>query len=73
MLNAVITRLRNLFHRVFENELIRRVIRNSGYLFSVTGIAAMFSMLQGIFVARLLGVAVLGVLGIIVQFTTVVN
>lgn len=73
MLNTLLTALRNLFHRVFENELVRRVIRNSGYLFSVTGIAAMFSMLQGIFAARLLGVEILGILGIIVQFTTTIN
>jgi O-antigen/teichoic acid export membrane protein len=73
MPSALITRLRNIFHRVFDNELIRRVIRNSSYLFSVTGIAAVFSMLQGIFAARLLGVTVLGILGIIVQFTTTIN
>ncbi len=61
------------FNRLFENELVRRVVKNSGYLFSATGISAAISMLQGILVARLLGVAGFGVLGAITTFTSVVN
>jgi len=59
--------------RFFENELIRRVVKNSGYLFSATGITAAISMIQGILAARLLGVAGFGVLGAITTFTSVVN
>jgi O-antigen/teichoic acid export membrane protein len=68
--------LKKLFGRfltLFENELIRRVVRNSSYLFSATGITAAISMLQSILAARLLGVAGFGVLGAITMFTSVVN
>lgn len=61
------------FNRLFENELVRRVVKNSGYLFSATGVSAALSMLQGILAARLLGVAGFGTLGTITTFTSVVN
>lgn len=57
----------------FDNELFRRVVRNSGYLFSATSISAFFSMIQGILAARLLGVELFGVLGTITMFVSVVN
>jgi O-antigen/teichoic acid export membrane protein len=56
-----------------ENPLIARVIKNSGYLFSATGITAVISMVQGILAARLLGVEGFGILGTITMFTSVVN
>lgn len=59
--------------RLFGNALIRRVLRNSGYLFSATGIAALLSMLQSILAARLLGVTEFGILGTITMFTSVIN
>jgi O-antigen/teichoic acid export membrane protein len=62
-----------LFNRLFGNELIQRVVKNSGYLFSATGIAAALSMVQSILVARLLGVTDFGILGTITLFTSVVN
>ncbi|HUV25916.1 MAG TPA: oligosaccharide flippase family protein [Anaerolineales bacterium] len=62
-----------LFNRLFGNELIQRVVKNSGYLFSATGVAAVLSMVQSIFVVRLLGVTDFGVLGTITLFTSVVN
>jgi len=62
-----------LFNRLFGNELIQRVVKNSGYLFSATGVAAALSMLQSILVARLLGVTDFGILGTIILFTSVVN
>jgi len=55
------------------NPLIARVIKNSGYLFSATGITAIVSMVQGILAARLLGVEGFGILGTITMFTSVVN
>lgn len=64
---------RQLFHRLFANELIRRVVKNSGYLFSATGISAALSMLQGILIARILLPDAMGVLGVILTFTSVVN
>ncbi|HJW90151.1 MAG TPA: flippase [Anaerolineales bacterium] len=67
------SRLQRYFPRLLENELIRRVVKNSGYLFSATGISAGLSMLQGILAARLLGVTDFGILGTIIVFTTVIN
>ncbi|MGW8249895.1 MAG: lipopolysaccharide biosynthesis protein, partial [Anaerolineales bacterium] len=49
------------------------MVKNSGYLFSATGLSAGFSMLQGILVARLLGVENYGILGAIIMFTSVIN
>ena len=66
-------RLRAFFSRIFENELIRRIVKNSGYLFSATGISAALSMLQSILAARLLGPATFGILGALTQFTSVLN
>jgi O-antigen/teichoic acid export membrane protein len=65
--------IRNLITRLLENELVRRVLKNSAYLFSATGISAALSMVQGILAARLLGVAGYGILGAITMFTSVVN
>lgn len=65
--------LRQIFHRLFQNEITRRVVKNSGYLFSATGMSAAFGMLQGILVARLLGVENYGILGAIIMFTSVIN
>ena len=62
-----------LFNRLFGNELIQRVVKNSGFLFSATGISAALSMVQSIFVARLLGVTDFGILGTITLFTSVIN
>lgn len=61
------------FLRYAENDFTRRLIKNSGYLLSSTGISAALSMLQGILVARLLGVESFGLLGTITMFTSVVN
>jgi O-antigen/teichoic acid export membrane protein len=62
-----------LHQRIFTNPLVRRIIRNSSYLFSATGISAGLSMIQSILTARLLGVAGFGILGAITMFTSVVN
>lgn len=67
------TWLQERYHWLFKNPLVRRVIKNSSYLFSATGAAAAISMLQGILVARLLGVAGFGILGTIILFTSVIN
>lgn len=66
-------RFEQLLPRLLENHLIRRVVKNSGYLFSATGIAAALSMLQSILVARLLGVTEFGILGTITVFAALVN
>jgi O-antigen/teichoic acid export membrane protein len=58
---------------MLKNPLLRRVIKNSGYLFSTTGVSAGLGMLQGILVARLLGVQGYGLVGVITLFTGTVN
>lgn len=65
--------LGGIYHRLFRSELIRRVVKNSGYLFSATGISAALSMLQSILVARLLGVTDFGILGTITLFASLIN
>lgn len=65
--------LNALWVRLLENELIRRVLKNSAYLFSATGISAAMSMLQGMLATRILGVAGFGLLGTITSFTTLIN
>ncbi|GAB4494949.1 MAG: oligosaccharide flippase family protein [Anaerolineales bacterium] len=66
-------RVRLLWARLLENELIRRVLKNSAYLFSATGVSAAMSMLQGMLATRILGVAGFGLLGTITSFTTLIN
>jgi len=73
MSHSLYVRFHKVLERLFENELFRRVIKNSGYLFSTTGISAAFSMLQGILAARLLGVETFGILGAITTFTSFLN
>ncbi len=62
-----------IFRRWLASDLIRRVLKNSGYLFSSTGLVSAIGMLQGILAARLLGVAGFGILGTITMFTNVIN
>ena len=69
----MLIKLNALFSRIFENELIRRIVKNSGYLFSATGIAAAMSMVQSILAGRLLGPSTFGILGALTAFTSVVN
>jgi O-antigen/teichoic acid export membrane protein len=64
---------RNLLARFLANPLLQRVVRNSGYLFSASTIAAALSMGQSALAARLLGVAGFGLLGTVTVFASVVN
>jgi len=59
--------------RLLANPLLQRVVRNSGYLFSASTIAAALSMGQSALAARLLGVAGFGLLGTVTVFASVVN
>ena len=56
-----------------NDPLIRRVLRNSGYLFSSNTISSALGVLQGILVVRLLGDAGFGLLVIIMDFPSNVN
>jgi O-antigen/teichoic acid export membrane protein len=66
-------RLLALGRRLVEHPLLRRVIRNSGYLLSATTIGAILSMGQSALSARILGVAGFGLLGTVTQFASVVD
>ncbi|MCS6906459.1 MAG: oligosaccharide flippase family protein, partial [Anaerolineales bacterium] len=70
---ALSDRVRRLLEKFFANSLLRRVVKNSAYLFSATGLVAAIGMVQGILIARLLGVANFGILGAIIVFTSVIN
>jgi O-antigen/teichoic acid export membrane protein len=63
----------SLFTRFLDNPLFRRVIRNTGYLFSAQTISAAISIGQSALAARLLGVEGVGYLGIITQFSSTIN
>ena len=73
MLRALFRLIQADIDRLLQSKVIRRLVKNSGYLFSATGISAALSMLQGILTARLLGVANYGLLGSIMLFTSVIN
>lgn len=58
---------------MIQSPLVRRVIKNSGYLFSATGVSAALSIVQSILIARILGAYGFGVLGTIIVFTNIIN
>ncbi len=58
----------------WQDRLLRRILKNSSYLFSSNSAAVALSMLQGIFAARLLGVNDFGILaGTVIPFASNVN
>ena len=64
---------RQFISRAAANPLLRRMLRNSGYLLSANGLATAGSMLQGALAARLIGVEGLGIIGLVTDFATNVN
>jgi len=74
-LQSGLSRLGDRLHidRLLANPLFRRMVKNSGYLFSATGLSAVIGMVQGILLTRLLGVTGYGILGTIILFTSTVN
>jgi len=56
-----------------NDPLIRRVLRNSSYLFSSNTVASALGILQGIFVVRLLGDSGYGLLTVVMDFASNVN
>src|SRR3989337_65356 len=61
---------RQFISRAAANPLLRRMLRNSGYLLSANGLATAGSMLQGALAARLIGVEGLGIIGLVTDFAT---
>jgi len=56
-----------------DDPLIRRVLRNSSYLFSSNTISAVLAFVQGIFVVRLLGIEKYGAISAVILFASNVN
>ncbi|MBA4375146.1 MAG: hypothetical protein C0401_03105 [Anaerolinea sp.] len=56
-----------------EDHLLRRVLQNTGYLFTSSTISMLFIAVQSILVARLLGAEALGLITIVMAFVTNVN
>jgi O-antigen/teichoic acid export membrane protein len=56
-----------------NDPLLQRVVRNSSYLFSSSAISAVLSLVQGIFVVRMLGDSMYGLLAIIMDFASNTN
>ena len=56
-----------------EDSLLRRVLKNSSYLFSSSTIGMGLAMIQSVLAARLLGVAAFGLLGMVMSFATSIN
>lgn len=69
----LVTRLRDIPQRFLRNPLLQRVIRNTGYLFSAKTGSAALSFGQSVLAGRILGVAGLGMLGAITQFSGLIN
>src|SRR6266508_1954556 len=56
-----------------DDPLLKRVVRNSSYLFSSSAVSAVLNVAQGVFVTRLLGDSGYGLLAILMDFPSSVN
>lgn len=73
MFKSAFERLQQLYLRVFDTDFIRRIVRNSSYLVSATVIVAAIGFFQASFQFRVLGVAGVGLFGVLATFTNVLN
>lgn len=73
MLRSVSSYLESILDRFIKNPLLQRVLRNASYLFSAQTISAGLSFAQGVLAARTLGIAGIGQLEAIVQFSSNIN
>ncbi|MBN1306124.1 MAG: oligosaccharide flippase family protein [Anaerolineales bacterium] len=67
------TSLRIRFVVWLQDKLLRRVIKNTAYLFSSNTLAIGLNIVQSVFAARLLGPAALGVLAAVTSFSSSIN
>ena len=56
-----------------QDRILRLVLKNTGYMFSGTGLSLVMNMLQSVFAARLLGAAGIGLVGVITVYAATVN
>lgn len=66
-------RLRHVLNTWKEDPLLGRVVRNTGYMFSSSTVTMVLGFVQGILAARLLGVTLFGVLGVVTVFASNLN
>ena len=73
MLKSVYTWGRNIYHRFFATEIIRRVVKNSSYLFTAAGIVYVLGFAHATLKVRLVGIEGVGIVGVTIQFASMVN
>lgn len=73
MFRLPLERLEQLYLRVFDTDLLRRIVKNSSYLVSATVLSAAMGMVQGAIQVRVIGVAGVGLLAAMGTFTNVLN
>jgi len=73
MFRLPLERLEQLYLRIFDTDLLRRILRNSSYLVSATVLSAAVGMVQGAIQVRVIGVAGVGLLAAMSTFTNVLN
>ena len=56
-----------------QDRILRLVLKNTGYMFSGTGLSLVLSVVVSIFAARVLAVSALGLVGIITTYASTVN
>jgi O-antigen/teichoic acid export membrane protein len=54
-----------------RDDTIHRILRNGGWLFGASAIATALNAVQGILIARTLGLTAFGILGVVITFVTV--
>lgn len=71
--HRMISFFQKIYSGLYEDVLLRRVVRNSSYLFSSNTVSAALGLVQGIFVTRLLGSTGYGLLAIVMDFASNTN
>jgi O-antigen/teichoic acid export membrane protein len=73
MFRLPLEKLEQLYLRVFDTDLLRRILRNSSYLVSATVITAAIGLVQSAIQIRVVGVAGIGLMAAMANFTNVLN
>jgi len=63
----------HLWSTFLQDPLLKKVIRNTGYLFSSTSVSLVLGLVQSILAARMLGVYTFGILGTVTVYASTVN
>ena len=65
--------LRRAWRSIVDDQILRRILANSGWLLGANGVGIPLGLVQSVMVARLLGVEQYGILSIILSFVAVIN